>query len=82
MQVRITNVKLYETEYTRDKNWFDLAEYTLRYPVVLESLIERYCPLTGRIFLVFATTVSYTRCISTRITFTYLFHGAESYLRI
>lgn len=41
---RITNVKLYNTEYTVDKNWFDLAEYTLEYPVVLTSMIERYCP--------------------------------------
>jgi len=74
MQVRTSNAKWHKIEYAGDKNWFDLVEYTLEYPVVLTSVIERYCLLTRLIFLLFATTVSYTRYISTRtsIRLTYL----------
>jgi len=45
MQVRISNVKWHKTEYTGNKNWVYLAEYTLQYPVILSPMIERYCPL-------------------------------------
>ena len=41
MQARISNVKWHKTEYTGDENLFYVAEYTLQYPVVLTSMIER-----------------------------------------